>query len=392
MLARYRSVLSVPGSPRLYATGVLARIPQGMSALSILLLVRACTHSYALAGLAVGGEALASAAAGPPQGRLVDRFGRARVLAPCALAQAALFIALALGAHVHAPAGALVGLACGVGAAQPAIAPSVRARLRTLFGQPAVRESAYALESVIQELIWITGPLIVAVVVAASSPSGALLVAAALCVAGTLLFVTASASREPPSATPRRREAVLRAAPELRALLVPVALMGASIGATDVGLPSLALHAGSRASTGLLLAVWSLGSMVGGLAHGSREWDRSVPERYRRLLMLAVVCALPLVFARSIAAGLVGALLTGLTIAPVFSCQYTLVGRAATEGTETEAFTWVSAALVTGMAGGSALSGTLVATLGVSGPFLLTCAALAVAAVTSVRARRIVAA
>jgi MFS family permease len=390
VLARYRSVLTVPGSPRLYVTGVLARIPQGMSAISILLLVRACTHSYAVAGLAVGGEALASAVAGPTQGRMVDRLGRARVLAPCAVAQAALFVGLVLAAHAGAPGGVLVVIACGVGAAQPAIAPSVRARLRTLFAQPDVRESAYALESVVQELIWITGPLIVAVVVAAGSPSAALLLAAALGLVGTTLFVTAPASRERRSVAPPRREAVLRAAPELRALLVPVALMGASIGATEVGLPSLALHAGSRASTGLLLAVWSLGSMAGGLAYGAREWGRPVPERYLILLMLAVVCALPLVFAHSIAAGLVGALLTGLTIAPVFSCQYTLVGRAVSEGTETEAFTWVSAALVAGMAGGSALGGTLVQTLGVSGPFALTCATLAIAATAAVRARRIV--
>jgi MFS family permease len=388
MLARYRPVLAVPGSLRLYATGVVARLPQGMLSLSCLLLVRDATHSYALAGLAVGGEALASAAAGPTQGRLVDRFGRGRVLGPWALAQATLLVALVAAAHAGAPGLGLVAIASAIGAAQPAIAPAVRALLRTLFDEPGVRETAYALESVIQELIWISGPLLVALVVSISSPSGALLVCAATGVLGTGLFVTSPVGRRGRPARPTVRTAILRAVPELRRLLVPIALMGVAIGATEVGLPSLALHAGSRSSTGLLLAMWSAGSMIGGLLYGAREWGLALAERYRRLLAGAVLCAAPLVFAHSIAAGLVGSLLTGLSIAPVFSCQYALVGRVVQDGMETEAFTWVSSALVAGIAGGSALGGALIAGLGVSAPFLVTCAALAVAAVTAVRARQ----
>jgi MFS family permease len=389
VLARYRPVLAMPGSSRLFATGVVARLPQGMVSLSCLLLVRAATHSYALAGLAVGGEALAAAAAGPTQGRLVDRFGRGRVLGPWALAQATLLVALVVAAHAGAPGLALVSIACGIGAAQPALAPAVRALLRTLFDEPGVRESAYALESVIQELIWISGPLLVALVVSVSSPSGALLVCAAIGLLGTALFVASPAGRQ--HRPPRRgaQPAILRKLPELRRLLVPIALMGVAIGATEVGLPSLALHAGSRASTGLLLATWSAGSMIGGLLYGAREWGVALAERYRRLLAGAVVGAAPLVFAHSIAAGLVGSLLTGLSIAPVFSCQYALVGRVAQAGAETEAFTWASSALVAGIAGGSALGGALIGGLGVSAPFLVSCGALAIAAATSVRARQI---
>ena len=385
VLTRYRTVLAVPGVRRLYAAGVLARLPQGMATLSILLLVHHATRSYALAGLAVGGEALASAAAGVPQGRLLDGLGRTRVLAPFALTQAALFIALVFAARVHLPGGLLVLVAWAIGAAQPAVAPSVRALLGSLIADDDVRESAYALESVIQELIFLIGPLLVAVVIAAASPSSALVLCALVTALGTMWFVSSPASRRAPvrvRATGPRRT-LLRSHPELRALLAPVALMGVSIGALDVGLPSLALHAGSRASTALLLAAWSLGSMVGGLAYGSRDWTRSLADRYRGLLTLAVLCALPLVFARSIPAGLAGALLTGLTVAPVFSCQYALVGRVVSDGTQTEAFTWVSAALVAGIAGGSTLAGVLIVALGVSGPFLLTCTALAVAALTA---------
>jgi predicted MFS family arabinose efflux permease len=105
------------------------------------------------------------------------------------------------------------------------------------------------------------------------------------------------------------------------------------------------------------------------------------------LLLTGVLCTAPLIAARTIPEGLVGALLAGLTIAPVFSCQYALVGRAVPAGVETEAFTWVSSALIGGVAAGSALGGLAVTAGGVSAPFALACAVMALAALSAVRMR-----
>jgi MFS family permease len=387
MWARYRSVLRVPGCARVLVTALLARLPQGMSSLAILLLVRATTHSYPDAGIAVGGYALACAAAVPTQGRLVDRYGRSAVLLPAALMQALALVALVVGARGHADAIELVALAVAAGAMQPAIAPSVRALLGEMLTNTATRETGYALESVIQELIWIVGPLVVAAMVTLVSPSAAVLVSAGVCVVGTSLFITSPRVRGNAGArcTGRVRSAV--ASPELRAMLWPVAMMGAAIGLIDVGIPSLALHAGSRASTGVLLALWSVGSLCGGLWYGGVAWRIALPERYRWLLTAAVACVLPLVFARTIPEGMAASFLAGVTIAPVFSCQYALVGRAVTHGSETEAFTWVAAALMLGLSAGSALSGVLIGGIGVSAPFAAACAAMAIAALSAVRVR-----
>lgn len=393
MVGRYRAVLEVDGCVRLLATALLGRLPQGMSTLAILLLVRGATHSYAAAGLATGGYALASAVASPPQGRLVDRLGRARVLVPCALAQTCVVLGLVIAAHRAAGAATLIGLSTAAGALQPALAPTVRALLGELIGDHAVREVAYALESVVQELIWIAGPLLVALLVVVATPSGALVASCAACVIGTSLFVASPAVRGDRRVTrggatatgTATATATARVSGRLRALMVPMALMGAGIGATEVGLPSLALHAGSRSASGLLLATWSAGSIVGGLLYGARSWRRSLPERHRRLLVAAVACAVPLIAARTIPEGAIGALLAGLTISPVFSCQYALAGRSVIPGAETEAFTWVSAALVTGIAGGSALGGAIIPVAGVGGPFVLACGVLALAAISSLR-------
>ena len=145
MLAKYRSVLALPGAARLFASALVARLPQGMAALAVLLLVRGATHSYAAAGAAVGASAFATAACAPLLGRRVDARGRRRVLLPLAGGQALLYGLLVLAAQSHAGAAVLIVLATISGALLPPVAPVVRVLLGEMFDDPSTRDTAYAL-------------------------------------------------------------------------------------------------------------------------------------------------------------------------------------------------------------------------------------------------------
>lgn len=377
----------MPGAVRLLGSALIARLPQGMASLATLLLVRESTHSYAAAGVAVGAEAGASALAAPMLGRLIDRLGRRRVLVRCAAGYAVALVLLVVAAQAHAAAVALVALAFAAGALFPPIAPAVRALLSDVFGEARVRETAYALESVAQELVWIAGPLLVAAVITIFSPAVALLLVAFVSGSGTVLFVRAPLAHDVVRAEPPHRRSAVLTNHALRWMLAPIALTGLGLGATEVGIPALALHAGSRSATGLLLALWSVGSLTGGLWFGARAWTLSLSTRYVALLGVAIVCTAPLMVARSLGAGVVCSLLAGVTIAPVFSCQYALVGHAVTPGTETEAFTWVSASLVAGIALGSAAGGALISAAGYHASFVLACGAMAMAATMALATR-----
>ena len=373
------------GAHAAVASALVGRFPQGMSSLAILLLVRGTTGSYAAAGAAVGAFALATAACAPIIGRLVDHFGRARVLMPFACAQAAVYALIVVAAVSGAGAAVLIVLSAAAGALLPPIAPSVRSLLREVFDDQAVLDTAYALESIFQETIWIAGPLLVAVVIAITSPEAAVALLGVVCVGGTSLFLRSPLVRNSRSGRGADHEHTSAlASPELRALLGPIFLTGVSLGAVEVGLPSLALHAGSRPASGLLLALWSVGSMAGGLWYGAHVWRSPLSTRYQLLLVVLLVCTAPLIAARSIPAGVVCSLLAGLAIAPVFSCQYALVGRSVKPGSETEAFTWVSAALIGGLAGGSAIGGALIGRGGIGAPFVFACLASLLAAVIAV--------
>jgi MFS family permease len=325
-----------------------------MASLTILLLVREAAHSYSIAGLAVGVNALATALSAPVLGRFVDLLGRARVLAPVALMQAAAYLALAAAAQVHAPAAVLIVLAAVAGVFLPPIAAVVRALLRGISEDPAIRETAYALDIVLQEIVWIVGPLAVAVVVAITSPAGALVLLGAICLLGTSLFV--------------------------RRLLAPVFLTGLCMGALELGLPSLAIHSGSRPASGLLLAAFSVGGVGGGLWYGSRDWGIALATRYQSALALSAVLSAPLIAIRSIPIGLLGSVVVGLSVGPAISCQYQLISRAAVRGSETEAFAWGQGSIIGGLSAGSALAGASIGSAGIGAPFLIACLAAALGA------------
>jgi MFS family permease len=388
MATNYRSVLTEPGAARLLSTALAGRLPQGMSSLAILLLVREATHSYAAAGAAVGANALASSACAPLLGRLIDRFGRRRVVGPAACLQACAYLLLALAATRHAGAIVLILCAAITGALIPPIGSVVRTVLRDLFDDLSVRETALALEAIAQEMIWIVGPLLVTVVITLASPGAALLMLAVLVFGGTLLFL-----RSPLLAQPERHESERShrisalASTDLRWLLLPVTLTGAAIGAVEVGIPSLALHVGSRADSGLLLALWSLGSMAGGIAYSSARWRASLGSRYASLVLVDCLCTVPLVAANSIGVAAVCSFIAGLGIAPMFSCQSSLVGHVVLPGTEHEAFSWTFSGLVGGVAAGSALGGVVIGPFGVKAPFIIACGAAFLAATAASRFR-----
>src|ERR1700748_669771 len=108
--ANYRAVLTEPGTLRLLSTALVGRLPQGMSSLGVLLLVREATHSYAAAGVAVGAGAGAAAVCAPLLGRMLDRFSRRIVVGAAAFTQAAIYVLLYLAATAHA--GTLVLVVC----------------------------------------------------------------------------------------------------------------------------------------------------------------------------------------------------------------------------------------------------------------------------------------
>lgn len=381
MIARYRALLSLPGLRRLLLSSVLGRLPSGMYSLAILLFVHARTGSFLDAGLAVAAFTLAGALVGPPLGALVDHIGQTRVLLPAATAQATLLLALVTIAQDGVPLPVILALAALAGAAQPPIAGCIRALWPEVAGDGQELESIYALDATTQEVIWTLGPLLVGTAAGLFSPAAAVLLCAAITIAGTLFFAASARSRGWRAQERERSRGGALASSGLRLLLVTVALAGVVIGAVEVGLPALALGQGARWAAGPLLALFSLGSMAGGVLYSARGWQLAMGLRYPALLLSMAVAVVPLTAVRSLPAGYPLAAIAGLALAPMLSCQFSLVGALAPAGTSTEAFTWHRAATIAGMAAGSALGGSLIQARGAGAAFALGVSGVALACV-----------
>ena len=239
---------------------------------------------------------------------------------------------------------AIVALAALAGGALPPIGGCVRALWPEVAHGESL-ETAYALDATTQETIWTLGPLLVGLTAGFVSPAAAVVLCAALTVCGTLYFATSTLSRGwRAEVRERSRGSALGASPNLRMLLYTVVLAGVVIGAVEVGLPALAVGQGARWSSGPLLALFSLGSMTGGLVYSARSWALEIGRRYSAILMAMAIAVAPLIAVHSLAPVFALSVLAGLCLAPMISCQFSLVGALAPEGTVTEAFTWHRAA------------------------------------------------
>jgi MFS family permease len=382
----YLDVLRVPSVPRLLGSAVVGRMPTAMAGLAIVLLVREGGGSYAVAGTVAAAYSVALALTSPLLGRLVDRVGQTRVLAGCAAASVLAFGALAAAGRGASPV-LLAALAALAGGSIPPVAACMRALWSELLEDGGRLQAAFAVESTAQELIFVVGPPLVALLAAVLSPAAAVLGTGVLLLAGTAVFAATPASR---AWRPRRRAAdwagPLRS-PGIRTVLASIVLLATAFGTVEVTVVAGAEQLGSRTLAGPLLALWAVGSLVGGLAFGSRASGRGPEQRLIGLLALVVAGIALLAVAAGLAQLAAGMVLAGLGIAPAIACLYLLIDRLAPAGTVTEAFTWVTTAFATGFAAGNALGGTLVHELGTDGSFLAAAAGIAAAALVA-RVRR----
>ncbi|SFK91706.1 Predicted arabinose efflux permease, MFS family [Geodermatophilus ruber] len=380
----YLTVWRLPSAPGLLVAGFAGRLPSAMVPLALLLMVQQQTASYAVAGLAAATYGIAMAAMAPVLGRLADR----RSPRPVLLAQAAayplllaLLVAVVLGG---APTPALVAASAVAGAGTPLVSGTVRALWSRV--DPRVRTTAFALDATATELVFVAGPTVVAALAVLAAPAWAVGVAGVLATAGALGIATSAAMRSwVPVALPERRSPLATVlAPGMPRVLLSGAALMVGFGALEVAIPAFADAAGSPGMSGVLLALWSLGSVAGGLWFGARVVSASLPRQYRWLLLGVTIGLAPLTAAES--PWVLGALLFlgGTAIAPTLTVQSSLVGTIAPRHATTEAFTWLSTMATGASAIGAALGGALIeSSAGVSGSLLLALAGAALAVVAT---------
>ncbi|HEU4975400.1 MAG TPA: MFS transporter [Baekduia sp.] len=361
---RYARVLRAPHARAFLLSEIPVRLPIGINGLAIVLFMHAHADSYAAAGAVAAGFGAALGLTSPVIARLVDRRGLRRVVVPLGILHALAMVGLVLAGLGGAPVVVCAALAMAAGGLLPPLGSITRSLWPRILGDEAddLMGTALAMEGVLIELIFVAGPLLVAAIAAFANPAAALLLSAALFVSGLALYLVQPPVRAWTVSAHAGSHGLFGAlrSPGIRTLALVVVPMGFCFGAIEVTVPAFSEDMGSRELSGLLIALWSVGSAIGGLAYGARAWSGPVGRRYARLAAVLPLGYLPLAAAPSVAvmAGLV--VLAGVCIAPTLTAGNQIAGDVAPLGAETEAYTWPVMALVVGISIGNWSAGAIV--------------------------------
>ena len=359
-LSRYAALLERPELRQTIVASVIGRLPIGILGLAILLATQASSGSFGFAGAVAASYLAGLAAMAPVLGRLIDRAGPRRLLAVCAGMFPTALIALVATLRLDAPSWAPFLLAAISGATFPPITVTLRTFMRQRLADEAQLATAYSLESVLIEMIFIVGPVLVAFFVAYLSAAAAVVFAAACGLIGTVLFL-----RSPVIAhwrVAQRTGTSILGPLSVRGfmpLLAVILAYSGAFGLLEIGVTAFATESGRPALAGVILGLMSVGSAVGGLAYGSRSWRPPLRRQFALMLFLMGAGLAALAYVAHAAVFTILGIVAGIVMAPALIIQSMLVAKTAPAQYATEAFTWSTSCLLIGVGLGLTVGGLI---------------------------------
>lgn len=382
-LGRYAGVLRQRGVAAALAWSFLGRLHESVVAFGAILLVSG-DHGYAGSGVVLAGYGLGGMVSGPVNARLAARLGHAPVLLVTAAGFGAGLLSLA---RLDASVAGLTALAAVTGLLTPPLTPALRSTLPRLVPTER-RTTAYALESTLQEVVFVLGPVLAGGVALVWGGPAALALAAAATAVGCVGYVAAvRATGVAVPTTPDRGRAARSwlPAPGVGRLLVGGVAFLATVSVASIALVAAVSGPAAVGGAGVVLAAVALGSMAGGVTYGALASGGRGRRRPAWALAASLVALAAVVLvagdgsASASAAGVVVIALAGAAYGAAIAPSATVLFAeldARADGRSTEAFGWMGAAMGLGGAVGDLAGGVVVVVSGTA-PAMLAAAGCA---------------
>ncbi|MEU3554344.1 MFS transporter [Streptomyces fragilis] len=395
--APYRRLFAAEGAAAFTGAGFLARLALAMSGVATVVMVSSTHGSYALAGLVTFASLITTLVTMPWLGRLVDRFGQARVAVPAAVWSSAWTAVLVVCAVLRAPAWALIA-ASVLSTTAPNVGAMARARWAEIHdGDAVAMHRANSFEQVLDEVCFVVGPVLAVGLATSVAPWAGKVCSLVLTLAGTLLFA-AQRRTEPPvraaapgSAADGRSTAPLRQ-PGIQVMTLTFLCTGAVFGSLELVTVAFTESVGHGSLAGVVLGLQAAGSAVSGLLFGVVAWRGGPVRRFLAGVAGMAVLMLPLTFAGGLGALVPLMFLAGAATSPTMITGTGLVQELVPRERLNEGMTLTTTALLGGIALGSAVAGWFVERHGPGHgyalPAVAAVAALAVAAAGAALLRR----
>ncbi len=369
MASPYAQLLRTPHAWPFSLAGFFARLPLAMGGLALFLLMADITDSYYLAGAVDATYILVGSLAAPAIAILIDRYGQRRVIGPQITVHVLGIVTLLLLAASDAPLPAFFLAAAVSGAALPVVGAAVRARWSYVLGTSPLLRSAYSWESVVDEFVFIVGPPLAAGVAASVGAPSALALTAVIGASGTAAFLAQRSTEPAPQSGHRFGGRLAIAYPGMPAVLVVMTMLGVVFAGVEVTVIATAREGGSIAAAGVVLALWSVSSMLSGLVIGGMQ---RLPPLHVQLVAGTAATALllaPLLVVQSLPGIAAVLLFAGAGVSPALIAGFALAARLVPSTALTQSLTWSSTAIGVGFAIGSPASGRLVDEISINAGF-----------------------
>jgi MFS family permease len=370
-LRPYQEVLSDRRAVAFSLAGFVARLPMSMTGIGIVLLVSLTTGSFGLAGLLTGATTVAAAVVAPLWGRATDRVGQARVLLLTVVINVLSVALLVTAIELAWPLAVSFTAAIGVGIGFSMAGSAVRARWTLRLNGSPLLHTAYALEAMLDEVVFIIGPVLVTFLATALHPALGVSVSAVIGLIGAVALAGQRSSQPPIRSIPHGHAGSRRLPWRV---LLPVAIassaLGMVFGAMEVNIVAFAKEAGVLPYAGFILVAWSFGSLVAGAVTGAIIWRSSPAKRFRVSASLLALSLLPLPFVDHPVGVALLLILSGMAIAPTLIATIGVIQSAVDQSRLTEALAWNSTGMVAGVAVGAAAVGYVIDSSGAQAGFV----------------------
>lgn len=389
MVAKHYAVIfKAPGSLAFSAAAFVGRLPISMLGLGVILMIKESTGKYALAGVVSGTMALVQAFFGPFLARLIDRRGQAEVAFPALAVSVTALCSLMLCVRFDEPTWSWFASAALAGAFQPNVGALVRARWTKLYTGTPRLHTAYSFEAVMDEVVFMIGPILVTFLTLQVHPEAGVGLATALLAGGTTAFLLQRRTEPTPHPPEHHTGPAAIGIPGMRVVLLCAIAIGVMFGSMEVVTVAFAEEHGHSDSAGLLLAVYAGGSFVAGLIFGARHWSTPLFRRIQILLALVLVTAAPMALAPNIATLALVLLLAGVAVSPTLITLVALVEDLVPAARLTEGMVIETTGAAVGITAGSAVAGWLIDRSGAHTAYLVPVAGSALALLTALLGSR----
>ncbi|WP_018143484.1 MFS transporter [Alloscardovia criceti] len=388
----YRKIFTIPGTAAFSISGAMTRATMSTIGLSMILCLNNLYNEWTSAGLMSAVYIIAASIVTPIYAKLFDRFGQKKVGLITAPIQFGLLLAFAAAAYMRAPLPVLFVLAVLVGCCMYAVGAVVRTRWSwALRDKPEeYLNTAYSLESAIDELIFIVGPIAAATISTSFPPVSTII---PFILFGGINFVGAMIFYNLKSATPPAVETLhtvnvdktdelaesnsaMSGSEQLRArnilfypgmllLVLAITVFNSTFSAFDVTMTAVMQTMGHYQQVGFMLATIAAGSLIGALVFGSRKHTHNA---WMRMILFMVLLALGIagvaMTVHNLWIAAIFGVFSGLFVAPTYASANLIMRNTAPPNKLTEGLSWISTGSTIGASMGSAVGGIFLDRIG----------------------------